>query len=154
MKTKIIALFVISLSFMSCATAPPPRQITNAFQIENSHDAVWQALIETFAELNLPIQNMEKDSGLIVTDWIDFTGQTNEDYADCGGLGINIEVNRVGKFNVFVKKITENTCEIKVNTMYEQTMKFGDSLYKRKCNSTGKLEAEIFNLIKTKIGEN
>jgi len=122
-----------------------------AFSIENSYDLVWTALIETFADLNLPIDNMEKDSGLITTDWIDFTGQTNEEYCDCGGLGINTEVERTGKFNVFVKKVTENSCEIKVNCIFERITRFGDSFpYKRKCLSNGNLEAEIFRLIELK----
>jgi len=151
MKTKIFVFGLICFYLISCATAPKIRQIMNSFPIEESYDPVWSALIETFAELQLPIQNMEKDSGLIITDWIEFTGQSNEDYCDCGGLGINIEINRLGKFNVFVKKITENSCQITVNCQYQQTISFGDNISKRKCISTGNLEREIFDLIKEKI---
>jgi hypothetical protein len=150
MKSKLWALAVIFL-FVSCATAPKPREIINSFPIEKPYDAVWQAVVETFAELQLPIMNMEKDSGLIVTDWIDFTGQKNTDYCDCGGLGINIEVNRVGKFNVFVKKVTDNSCEAKINTMYQQTIKFSDVISKRKCVSTGNLEAQFYKLVNDKL---
>lgn len=150
MKAKILAMVLVCIFLISCATAPPPRKIISSFPIEKPFDEVWSALIETFADLQLPIQNMEKASGLITTDWIDFTGQTNEDYCDCGGLGLNIEVNRLGKFNVFVKKTTDNSCEVKVNCMFEQTIKFGDVVSKRKCVSTGNLEAEIFRLIKEK----
>jgi len=57
--------------------------IQKSFLIEAPFDKIWEAIIETFAELQLPIQNMEKASGLITTDWIDFKGQTNEDYCDC-----------------------------------------------------------------------
>jgi PIN domain nuclease of toxin-antitoxin system len=79
--------------------------------------------------------NMEKDSGLIVTD----------------GLGINIEVNRTGKFNVFVKKVTDDSCEAKINTLYQQTIKFGDVISQRKCISTGGLEAEFYKLVNDKL---
>jgi hypothetical protein len=137
----------------SCATAPVPRQIVNSFQIDKPFDLVWSAVIETFAELQLPIMNMEKDSGLIVTDWIELVGQDNSGYCDCGGLGINIEVNRVGKFNVFVKKASGDSCEIKINTSYQQTIKFGDLVSKRNCISTGKLEKEFFDLVSSKTSK-
>jgi hypothetical protein len=151
MKIKYFIPIFICLFLWNCAIAPAPREIMKSFPIEKPYDRVWSAVIETFAELQLPIQNMEKDSGLIITDWIDFTGQKNEDYCDCGGLGINTEVRRSGKLNVFVKKINENSCEIQVNTMFEQMIRFGDTApTKRNCVSTGNLEAEMFRLIKEK----
>jgi hypothetical protein len=151
MKTKIFIMGLVCLCLTYCATAPAPRTIVNSFAIEEDYDAVWSALIETFAELQLPIDNMEKDSGLITTDWIEFTGQTNEDYCDCGGLGINIEVNRLGKFNVFMKKVTEDSCQMTINCTYEQTIKFGDNVAKRKCMSTGNLEKEMYDLVLARL---
>jgi len=151
MKGKIFSLVMISLFAIGCATAPAPRTIENSFFIESDYDSVWSALIETFAELQLPIDNMEKDSGLITTDWVEFRGQTNEDYCDCGSSGIYMEINRLGKFNVFVKKSTENSCKMTVNTMWEQTLQFSDTVSKRKCVSTGNLEKEIYDLVTAKI---
>lgn len=153
MKTKVFGLVLVCLFIYGCATAPVPRQITKAFPIEAPFDDVWQAVIESFSDLQLPIDNMEKDSGLITTDWIDIKGQKNTDYCDCGGLGINIEQRRVGKFNVFVKRIAGDSCEIRINCMYEQTISdiYEKSFRRRKCVSTGKLEAEMFNLIKSKL---
>lgn len=151
MKPKLFVFVIFSFLLVSCASGPAPRTIINSFTIDGDYDAVWSAVIETFADLQLPIDNMEKDSGLITTDWIDFTGQTNEGYCDCGGLGINIEVNRKGKFNVFVKKITENSFEMKVNCMFEQVYRFGDTIYKRNCVSTGNLEADMYNLVIEKL---
>lgn len=153
MKLKILSLIFVSLGLMNCASAPVPRQIAKTFPIAKSFDTVWPAVIESFADLNFPYLDIEKDSGLITTGWIDFTGQSNEEYADCGGLGLNSEVLRVGRLNVFVKKVDENSCEVRVNCLFEQEIRFGDSpVSKKKCVSTGNLEAEIFNLIKTKTG--
>ena len=154
MRNKGFGLVLVCLFIYGCATAPLPRQIVNTFPIDKPFDDVWQALVESFSELQLPIDNIEKDSGLITTDWIDFTGQKNTDYCDCGGLGMSIEQSRVGKFNVFVKKITEDSCEIRVNCMYEQTIQepITDVITVRKCVSTGKLEAAMFDLIKSKLG--
>lgn len=154
MRTKILILGLVCLIFMYCATAPIPRDIVKSFPVEASFDKTWTAMIEAFADLQLPIQNMEKDSGLIITDWIDFTGQTNEDYCDCGSLGmLLIEVGRSGKFNIFIKKVDENSCEVKINCMFEQTVKImgENATSQKKCISTGNLESEIFKLIQEKI---
>ena len=151
MKTKILIL-LISYIFLYCYTpSPTPRIIQNSFPIDRPFDNVWIALIETFVEMNMPIDNMEKDSGLIATDWIDFKGQTNEEYCDCGSPGIGIEVNRQGKINIFVKKITQNSCEIKVSCLFQQKREFADSTtHTRSCVSTGNLERQIFELIISK----
>ena len=158
MKIKILVLGLICLFIYGCATAPAPRQIVKAFPIEASFDEVWQAVIESFAEMNLPIANMEKDSGLITTDWIDFPlGKAGKEICDCGGLGMNIETRRAGRFNVFVKRGSMDSCEIQVNCIYEQTYESvsltGDPVpsYKRACVSTGKLEADICAMVKSKL---
>jgi len=137
----------------ACATAPAPRQIQNSFPIEKPFDSVWQAVIETFADLNLPIVNMEKASGLITTDWISFRDQKdNVGYCSCGSPGFPYgEVDRAGKFNVYVKKINENSCEVKINSVFEQTAAYQRSTIKRTCLSTGKLEADMFKRIQEKI---
>jgi len=151
MKTKVLTLVILSV-FLYCHPPPPsPRIIQNSFPIDRPLDDVWIALIETFVDMNMPIDNTEKDSGLITTDWINFKGQTNEEYCDCGSPGIGIEVNRQGKINIFVKKITQNSCEIKVSCLFQQKREFADSTtHTRSCISTGNLESEIFELIVSK----
>jgi len=140
-----------------CATAPAPRQIVKAFTIEAPFDDVWVAVIDSFADMNLPIVNMEKDSGLITSDWIGYPrGKAGNVYCDCGGLGIWMELEREGRFNVFVRKITENSCDLKVNCLYRQTIqpataKGSDSIKVRNCVSTGKLEAEMFEIVESKL---
>jgi len=152
MKTKILVLAVLFL-FFACGTAPKPRLIQNSFSIEKSFEAVWQAVIETFAELNLPILNMEKASGLVTTDWISFRGQKDETgYCSCGKAPFPyFEVDRTGKFNVYVKKVSDSACEIKVNSIFEKTSAYENSVIKRSCVSTGKLEAEIHKLVTDKL---
>jgi hypothetical protein len=152
---KHLGFFLVVCFFIGCATAPVPRQIQNVFPIDKPFDSVWQATIETFAELNLPILNLAKDSGLITTDWISFQGQKNETgYCDCGGLGINAELERRGRFNVYVKKTGESSCEVKVNATFDHTIQSAldrtSPRYTNSCVSTGKLEAEMFRLISEK----
>jgi len=151
MRIKFLVLIAVFVFLYSCATAPKARVIQNSFPIDASYDTVWSALIETFAEMQFPIDNMEKDSGLIVTDWINIRGEGNEGCCDCGGLGVNTEVSREAKFNVFVKKVSENSCEVKVNCQFQQGYRFGDGpIYVRECVSTGNLEGRIFDSVETK----
>jgi hypothetical protein len=63
------------------------------------------------------------------------------------------EIDRLGKFNVYVKRVSDNSCEIKINSVFEQHYRFGDvpSVMKKSCVSTGELEAEIYKQIQEKI---
>ena len=153
MKTKVFVLFCLIFYLSGCGTAPKPREIVNSFPINKPPEAVWQAVIETFAELNLPILNMEKVSGLITTDWISFRGQKDEvGYCSCGKARFPFsEVDRQGKFNVYVKKINGDSCEIKVNSIFEKTSGYENQTEKTGCVSTGKLEAEIYRLVNEKL---
>lgn len=144
-------LLLAVLQTLGCATAPRPRTIENAFHFEQSYDQIWTAVIETMAELSLPIQNLEKDSGLITTDWIGF-GYSKE-YCDCGSPGIAIDSERRGKFNIFVKTNTAGGVEVKINTAFEIQREFMDVRTTVPCLSTGALEARMRALISQKIGQ-
>ena len=62
--------------------------------------------------------------------------QTSKSSADC--------------FNVFVKKTSDISCEIKINCRFQQTLKFGDTVSTRTCVSTGNLEKEMFEIVSEK----
>jgi uncharacterized lipoprotein len=154
MKTKIATSIFICLVLISCATAPAPRMIQNSFSIDQPFDKIWPAVIEVFAELNLPIMNMEKDSGLITTDWIQFTGHEANRFMDCGRLGATTEIDKRGKFNVYVKKISDTACEMKVNSVFEHTITPAlgmGPLVTSPCVSNGKLEAEVYKRVTDKM---
>jgi len=153
----VLGIFLI---IGACATIkytpPEPRQIQNTFPCNKPFDAVWQATIEAVAELNLPIGNLEKESGLITIDWINFQGQNPKDgYCDCGQLlPLRQDEEKPqkeystwdvrGHFNIFVKRLKTDGCEIKINSVFETGQKA--------CVSTGRLEAGINKLIQKKIG--
>ncbi len=148
MKIKLIAFFILCCWLISCTTyiAPVSRQIQNSFTFDKPFEIVWQSVIEVFAKLNLSIMNMEKASGLITTDWISFGSRDNiTGYCSCGKL-INEENKNVlvgdrrGRFNVYVKKVSDSSCELMVNAVFELA-NINGPLH---CESTGKLEAEIY----------
>lgn len=146
MRKRIFWVGVICLILAACRPALVPPEIQNSFPIEQPFDKVWQAVIETFAEMNLPIMNMEKVSGFIATDWIVFDEGTG--YCLCGDP--DFIVDRLGKFNVYVKKIGDNSCEIKVYSIFESTASYPLETRKQPCFSTGKLERDIYDLVITK----
>jgi len=156
MKNRFFCVGLVCLTLAACASAPVPRQIQSSFPVDQPFEKVWQAVIETFAELSLPILNMEKVSGLIVTDWISFRGQKDgTGHCDCGKAGYPFsEQDRSGKFNVYVKRIGDGACEVKVNATFEQfnadAFTNSGQTRKRPCVSTGKLEKEIYELVLSK----
>jgi uncharacterized lipoprotein len=149
---KLFALTVIAYLVGACAVRPVPRQIVNSLAIEKAFDSTWSAVIETFAELNLPIMNVEKASGLITTDWISFKSQNDETgYCACGTAHFPLsEVDRRGKINVFII-VTNNSVEMKVNAVFEKISQYKEIVENTPCVSTGKLEAEIRKRVSEKI---
>lgn len=146
----LISILILNACFTIKTTPAIEREVQRQFIAEASFDQVWIAVIETFAELNLPILNMEKDSGLITTDWI----RVPEDYADCGFSEIAID-ELEGKFNVFVKP-ADIVTNFSVNTSYrslrrilfpEERQAYVD------CYSTGELEKSMNEIIQQKISQ-
>jgi hypothetical protein len=149
----IFVLVVVCLVLIACGVPPVPRTIVNSFPIDKPFDSVWTAVIEVFAELSLPILNMEKASGLITTDSISFRGQKDQTgYCACGSARFPLyEIDRQGKFNVFVKKTSVDSIELQVNAVFEKVAQFETTIERTPCVSTGKLEAEIYRRVSEKI---
>jgi hypothetical protein len=146
---RVISLCLVVLVGGGCATAPVPRTIENSFHFDKTYDDVWTAVIETMAELNLPLSNVAKDSGLITTDWINFGYSGN--YCDCGSPGICTDGERTGKFNIFVKTIPTGGVDIKVNTTFQVMRSFSNNTSTVSCLSTGALEAQIRDVVSKKL---
>jgi len=155
MKAKLLGMTFIFICYFGCAPLPVPRQIVQTFTIKAPFNQGWEAVIESFADFLLPIQNSEKASGRITTDWVKFTSQVSMDYCYFGELGLMVEKNRRGKFLVTLKKTAENSCEITTNFSFEQnyTNLEGTKHYNRKGVSTGKLETKMYEMIKSKVRE-
>ena len=154
MKFKILAITFISIILVSCGE-PNPQVISNG--IPRPFDRIWKAVMETLHDLQYPILFMDKDSGLIKTEWISFQGKTNKNGpCVCERLGGNIrKKNRHGRLDVFIDKTSENTTNVGVMWTFEHFYQFEDGKWgrlKRNCASNGTLEAKFFKLIKSKTG--
>lgn len=149
MKNRFFCMVLVCLILAACGSVPVARQIQSSFPVDQSFDKAWEAVIETFAELNLPIMNMEKASGFITTDWLD----PDRSFYDCGTPPFTTANRETrGKFNVFVKKVSDALCEMKVNCIFELTIFYtgAGGAKKYPCVSTGKLEKEIYELVLSK----
>lgn len=52
-----------------CASFPPPKEtIPNSRIYEYGYNDVWESVLATLSELNIPVKSMEKESGNIVAE--------------------------------------------------------------------------------------
>lgn len=145
---------------VACSSLPPPRQIQNVWQIDHPFADVWQAAIEVLPEMQINIAQTEKDSGLITTNPIDLP-MSDRTYCDWGKLSFSqTQKGLQGKFTIYVKKLGDFQTELKMAAVYE--IFFDDSLdraavrtdrtlYKRPCVSTGKMEADFYSRVLTRL---
>lgn len=141
--TRLLLLFCFVLT--SCATPPGIYKFNRSWSMPTTFDATWDATIEIFAENNWPITTLEKDSGLIVSDWV--RDERSSGCADCGKPGLQSVLLRQVRFNVFVRDDPSGP-SLTVNTAFREQRRFGDQLpYFVDCNSTGRLEKALHDSI-------
>jgi uncharacterized lipoprotein len=127
-----------------CASAPRQHDYDKMFTYAEDYESIWKAVIATFAELNLPISNLEKDSGLVMTDWIDVGSTDFEGRAcDCGKAGLATTLATRMKFNVFVRDDSGEGISVTVNVTSQQLRELLDEQKWFPCTSLGSLESAI-----------
>jgi len=146
---------VASLLFLGgCATAPKTYDFDPVAVIDADFDDVWSAVVEYFAISSLPIDTIEKDSGLIVTSWMDASGGyggADERFCDCGSGGLTTYYWTRGKFNVFVKESAAGGVDLRVTCTYQQRRGVLDTNATVSCPSTGYLEMQLHDYIRAKV---
>ena len=110
-RLSLLFLLLIFVSGAGCKrgiTPPKEFDFKPVSTIHGNYDSVWAAVVEFFAATNLPIKTIEKDSGLITSNWIDamkMTGAKVDSICNCGEAGGLIKTAWTnGKFSVYVKK--------------------------------------------------
>ena len=150
----LICFLVVMVFSFGCATAPKNYNFNPVCSFDCEFDEVWAGIIEYFAITNMPIQTIEKDSGIIVTSWMNAstgTGSEDKTICDCGGSGLSIPRWTRGKFNVFCTKNNSNGVDIRVTCNFQQERELLDSRITVDCVSTGYLENNIHEYIMSKI---
>jgi len=136
-----------------------PQQpiIQNTITIDAPFDQVWTAVVSTIADISMPIESIEKDSGLITTKVVVFVSG----YAVAGAIDQVAEKPNVvagtwkhGRysFNIFVSSIDENTTKIKINSQIDAYVELGTMIMSwYRCYSKGVIEKQIFDSIRAKL---
>jgi len=156
MRKFYLLVVLLSAILAGCATTQmvkPTIQDTDVIQAP--FDKVWGAVVATLAEMALPIESIEKESGLVTTKFVTFAS----------GILAEKEIDRIaqrppvllaiwsqGRYTVsiFVTSIDENTTKIKITTHIEA---FENNLTKswHVCYSKGVIERQILVSVRLKI---
>ena len=132
MRQTILMTCLVSLA-AGCATASSGIRAYDA-----SIDDVWEATLEVFAEQRIPISSLERDSGIISTEW---ATAIKEDM-DCGSAGkFGKDLSRRGQYNVFVHEVDSGAVEVQVNAQWQASRySMGEYLSDVPCSSSGRAE--------------
>ncbi len=98
--------------------------------------------MEVFAERDYPIDHFERDSGLITTHMIEFE-YSLENYCDCGSIGMTPFDKYYVRFNLILKRTSNDSCELKIFCKFQ----YGDT----SCVSTGGFELQLCREIQSKL---
>jgi uncharacterized lipoprotein len=147
----VLALSALELT-IACASAPVRHDFERTTQFQESDfDAVWTAVIDVFGDRGWAIDNMEKDSGFIATDWMTLS-RSDRDVMDCGSAGLNVDSDHAVKFNVVVRPIG-NGASMTVNTTFRANRCFGDTCNLIDCVSTGGLETILVDAVRGRVSQ-
>jgi hypothetical protein len=105
-------------------------------------DEAWEAAIDAFEELRLPIDNLERASGVVTTDWILISDA--EDYMECDDDATR---NAEGRFNVFLREVGDGV-RVTVNVSFRAEDETGSRIA---CDSVGDYEELILRRIRSKV---
>lgn len=99
-----LAALLISVALTACIPqgpgAPTPAPVT---EVSASAAKTWDAVIDVFAERNIPIRNMERASGFISTDALAVSSRQATTWADCGtSMGVALAPDKA-TYNVLVR---------------------------------------------------
>ncbi len=142
---------VMLLAAAACASAPVARSFESLADYPGASFArVWDLVIDVFGDRNWAIDNLERDSGIITTDWM---RADNVSYQDCGSPGFlsTPDSDHMGRFNVVVRE-TDDGVSIRVTTSWEATRSSDNDISIVECLSTGILERELHEEVRERLG--
>ena len=157
-----LSLFVLILvGMVGCASFPDPIDTKRRFEFRAPMDTVWEAVIHYFASNQIPIKTLEKASGIVYAERTVRLARKDDEYAECpkGGMYLAETNSRSTQMNVFVAEEETDQVSVTVNIAYQRAYSkknmmgrvVSSDLYD--CESTGKAEEEIYELIKEYIDE-
>ncbi len=151
----ITALLLASLVLATgCATPQPPQAIQTTERFSATKDQVWHLVLSEIG-LNYPVSSIEKDSGLITTDFVSLpAGMYNSEmgrWVQKPNAGMFATFNGLRmKMNILVSETTPATTTVTVRAHFEA---YENNVHKQwiACPSNGTIEIELFTLIRASL---
>lgn len=140
---------LLAVTFIACATAPHVHPVRAQASIAAGFESTWSALVDLFSDRNWAIEHIDKDSGLITTDWMEL-GKGAATYADCGTAPLADIPSTQVRFNVRVRADGDSTW-VTVNASFRQLRVLDDARAMVDCNSTGEVEQLIHRGITSRL---
>ncbi len=148
-RTPIVTLPVVLLLASACARPIPPQHVAPAeAMVHAAFEPTWTRAVAFFANNNVPVQTLEKASGLIASQSVDLSDTQRKAWIDCGKMsafqaGIllaNLQTHTT--FNVFARPMGDSTA-IRVNlSVRAERMAIGSTtrMESIECTSNGTFE--------------
>ncbi len=158
-------LFIALIMLASCSVYTPPKEqaIHKTDTFNQSLDDLWEKAIKYFASKNYPIKSIDKNSGVIYSEFDILSNQVkstnnNEEPSDlckCGKPGEVLYYSYpTCTINLYMKKISYTQTQVTINALFkcrwtkindaaDHVMQLPTTGY-----STGKLEQDIFEHLK------
>ena len=151
-------MLFVAVFVSGCASTPPATyEVNNQQVVQQSYDVAWSAVIEFFADNMIPIDVLEKESGVIVSRAITIRNPVLSAWVDCGSMGgrslshIDTIIARVD-FNIRIAS-QENGTLFRVNFLAPTQLNRTDNGFgwlDHYCVSTGKFESSLIEFVSSK----
>lgn len=147
-KTVIGRLIGIGALIAGCASTPQSYSFDNSAVSQKSFNQTWGDVIEFFAENNIPIKTLEKDSGLVVAETESLSDQEITLMADCPSSALASSDANIANYNVFVRE-TDAGVRVQVNTKFTRILRgsLSNATKPFSCNSKGEAEKRMLSAI-------
>jgi hypothetical protein len=129
-------------------TSPDAHRVNKTTEIAADFEGTWSALIDVFSDRDWTIDNMDKASGLITTDWMTMSSRDADVFADCGTNTNTARSRTMVRFNVRVKPHGEAT-SVTVNTSFRM---LGGIVSPIDCTSRGGMERWVHRELSGRTG--
>lgn len=161
---KVFSTIALAALVTGCAapsvTPPHPTADSPARDYNAEFSEVWEHSVDWFATNNIPIKNIEKDSGIISSDYSLGSNFTQLDCGtvDPGGMHALIDSDVTANINVLVRD-RNNGVTVQPNVFGQGRFVFRNAwdysilqtLRAERCVSTGELERSLHNYIENHL---
>ena len=139
----MIPILILALCLLGCAVPATRTDITTSWNTHREFDPMWANNIQIFGKLSAPIQTLEKDSGIIVTEWFALHS-SDATSVDCGTpSALSITYETQAKITVIIRDIGESKRQITVQGLYRQRRYYDRQTFYATCFSDGTIERMI-----------